>query len=297
MQGKEPHMIHEINAGGLSVQISERGAELMSVRLHGHEYLWQADPQYWPDRSPLLFPFVGRFTEGKYTVHQKEYHLPIHGFAKDSVFETAELSGNSITLRLRDSEESRKVYPFRFTLLVTYALGEQSLTTAYEVRSEDSGIMYFGIGGHPGLQVPMEEGLRFDDYVLEFGEKCLPARVGHTEACFLSGEDVSWPLENGTGLPLRHDLFDEDAIVLKNAADSVTLRSEKGSRAVTMRWRNLPYLGLWHAPRTEAPYLCIEPWTSLPSRQDIVEEFSCKSDLIRLEPGETFRAGWDMILK
>lgn len=27
-------------------------------------------------------------------------------------------------------------------------------------------------------------------------------------------------------------------------------------------------------PKTDAPYVCVEPWTSLPSRQDVVEELS-----------------------
>ena len=57
------------------------------------------------------------------------------------------------------------------------------------------------------------------------------------------------------------------------------------------------YIGFWHKPCTDAPYVCVEPWTSLPSRQDIVEEFSCKSDLIRLEEGGIFRTGWQMTLK
>ena len=28
--------------------------------------------------------------------------------------------------------------------------------------------MYFGLGGHPGFNVPLEAGLSFEDYCLEF---------------------------------------------------------------------------------------------------------------------------------
>ena len=290
-------MIYEISQKDLSVRVCSRGAELRSVRFRGHEYLWQGDPEFWPDRSPLLFPFVGRFTDGAYTVHGKEYRLPIHGFAKDSEFEAAETTGSSITLQLQDSRETLAVYPFRFTLLVTYALQEDTLSASYEVRNESGETMYFGIGGHPGFSLPLDEGLEFSDYYLEFGQEHLPCRIGHTESCFLSGTDTSFPLEHGRILPLRHDMFDDDAIVLKHMADTVCLRSDAGARSVTMHYPRMPYLGLWHAPKTAAPYICIEPWTSLPSRQDIVEEFSCKSDLIRLEEGGIFRTGWQMTLK
>lgn len=45
-------------------------------------------------------------------------------------------------------------------------------------------------------------------------------------------------------------------------------------------------------PKTDAPYLCIEPWRSLPSRQDVVEEFDCKSDLVHLAPGGEYQNCW-----
>ena len=28
--------------------------------------------------------------------------------------------------------------------------------------------MYFGVGGHPGFAVPLEKGLAFEDYCLQF---------------------------------------------------------------------------------------------------------------------------------
>ena len=37
--------------------------------------------------------------------------------------------------------------------------------------------MYFGIGGHPEFNIPMEEGLSFEDYELEFSRACEPQRI------------------------------------------------------------------------------------------------------------------------
>lgn len=285
-----------ISCGDLDITIAAYGAELRSVRYQGCEYLWQADPAYWDGQSPLLFPYVGRFTDGKYTLRGKEYALPIHGFAKDSVFEAVPLGKSSIRFELRDSEETVRVYPCPFRLAVTYEARENALSVTYEVTNPGDEILYFGIGGHPAINVPLEDGRNFEEYYLEFGAPAKPDRVGHTDACFQSGIDAPYPLEGGTRLPLHHDLFDRDAIVLRNAADTVTLKCDGSSRSVTMRYPGLPYLGLWHMPKTDAPYVCIEPWSSLPSRQDIVEEFTCKSDLIRLPAGQTYRTGWEMSL-
>ena len=287
---------HKITQGDLTVCIDEKGAELRSICYKGCEYLWQADPAYWDGQSPLLFPYVGRFTDGKYVLDGRFYELPIHGFAKDSLFEVQEEQANCITFLLCDSSTTRSVYPYSFQLFVTYHADNAALSVTYHVVNKSDSIMYFGIGGHPALRVPLEDGLAFEDYYLSFSKPHLPTRIGHTPSCFLSGEDHNFQLKNGTDLPLRHDLFDEDAIVLKNTADTVTLKSDSGTRSVTMCYPSLPYLGIWHMPKTDAPYVCIEPWSSLPSRQDIIEDFSCKSDLIRLPAQESYRTGWKLLL-
>ena len=154
--------------------------------------------------------------------------------------------------------------------------------------------MLFGIGGHPGFNVPLEEGLRFEDYVLEFGNPAHPTRVGFTEDCHLNGQDELYALEEERRIPLQHNLFDQDAIVLKNMDRCVTLRSDKGTRAVKVRFPQYTHLGFWHMPHTTAPYVCIEPWSSLPSRYGVVEDLSQQSDLVRLEAGKIYENQWSI---
>lgn len=278
----------------LTVIISSYGAEMQSIKYEDREYLWQGDPRYWEEHSPVLFPFVGRFTNGQYTLHGTSYPMTIHGFAKLSEFCMESQTSNSITLRLKDSPDTYRIYPFHFIFDVTYTVTDDQILITYHVKNESDETMYFGIGGHPGFKVPLDDGLKFQDYYLEFSQEHTPSRVGHTPACFLSGIDTDYPLEKGCKLLLHHDMFDDDAIVLKNMADSVTLKSDKGTRSLTVSYPDLPYLGLWHAPKTEAPYICIEPWSSLPSRQDIIEEFQYKSDLIRLKPFGNYKAQWEI---
>ena len=154
--------------------------------------------------------------------------------------------------------------------------------------------MAFGYGGHPGFFVPLEEGLAFEDYCLDFGESCQPLQVGMSDACFIQGPDTPYPLTENRYLPLTHDLFDRDAIILKNTPSVVTLRSRKGRRGVTVSYPGMPYLGIWHKPKAAAPYVCLEPWVSLPGRQDVIEDFGEKPDLVRLAPGEVYENRWSI---
>ena len=290
-------MEYKLSNGKIHLIVSSYGAELQSVKKDNIEYLWDGNEEYWPDRAPVLFPFVGRFTEGKYTLNGKTFEMDIHGFAKQSDFQLVEQKQDKLILELRDSKKTIACYPFCFKFNVEYHLKENVIDIRFVVENCSEETMYFGIGGHPGFRVPLEKELSFSDYMLEFGGESRPERVGHTDQCFLSGKDEEFVLEDGKILRLEHSLFDEDAIVLRNMSDEVTLRSNKGKRKVTVKYPDCRYLGIWHAPKTKAGYVCIEPWTSIPSRQDIIEEFRYKSDLIRLNPDETYVNQWSISIE
>jgi galactose mutarotase-like enzyme len=50
----------------------------------------------------------------------------------------------------------------------------------------------------------------------------------------------------------------------------------------------MKFVGLWHAPKTEAPYMCIEPWTSVPALDNVVDDFETKLEMNRLAPGASY---------
>lgn len=290
-------MNYQIANDYISLTVSDMGAEMQSIIKDGKEYLWNGDEKYWNERSPLLFPYVGRFTNGKYLLNGTEYQMDIHGFARKLPYTVVEKNDRALVFELQDDPDTYKMYPYHFQLQVEYELVDATIKITYRVRNLSDDRMYFGIGGHPGFALPFDDGLDFSDYRLEFSGISFPTRVGHTEACFLSGVNQHFPLKDNKFLELSHDMFDDDAIVLQNMSDEVTLKSDKGSRQVTVSYPDLPYLGLWHAPKTEAPYICIEPWTSLPSRQDVIEEFRYKYDLVRVDEGEEYKNSWSITVE
>lgn len=289
-------MNYTIKNEKLAVTVSDQGAELQSIKgADGTEYLWQADPQVWAGKAPNLFPYIARMTGEKYTVYGKQYHMKIHGFVMYRTLMMEKQTADSITFRLDSDEETRVQYPFEFTYRITYALEENTLVTTISVENRDSKRMFFGVGGHPGFRVPLEDGLAFEDYVLEFSAESQPYRVGFCDTCFLTGQDEYYPLKDGKQIALQHDLFDHDAIVLKHMPKTVKLYSEKGTHSVTVSYPDFAYLGFWHMPRREAPYVCIEPWSSLPSRENVIEDLEHQSDLLRLEAGKTYENVWKIM--
>lgn len=279
----------------LTVTADTSGAELMSILVaDGTEYLWQGDPTYWKDRSLTLFPYVARLTEGRYRLDGNEYEMAIHGLAPYTEFRLAEQTRQSMTFEMTDTAETRKSYPRSFRFTVTYRLEGKTLVIAYGVENTDARALYFGLGGHPGFRVPLAQGKTFGDYRLRFGEVTPAKRIGFDAACFRTGHDEQFPLENGTVLKLGHGLFDDDAIVLRDMARTVTLETDGDPHTVTANFPQMPYLGLWHMPKTDAPYVCIEPWCSLPSSAGEETVFEEREDLIRVEPHGSYLNEWTL---
>ena len=126
-------MLHTIHNDVMTVTIDELGAQLMSITAaDGTEYLWSG----------------------------KEYEMTRHGFAKRTAFSPADQGRANLTLRMTDTPESRESYPFSFRFDVSYVLEGDTLAVVYAVENRGHETMYFGIGGHPGFRVPLEEGLR-----------------------------------------------------------------------------------------------------------------------------------------
>lgn len=277
----------------LSVEVSLMGAELQSIKSADEvEYLWQGDPQYWASRASVVFPWAGRLLNGQHRHNGKLYEMGIHGFARKQPFVCTAQTQTAVTLTLEANAETKAQYPFLFRFSITYALEESTLKVTYQVKNTGSETMYFAWGGHPGFNVPLVEGETMGDYEIEFSQECRPDRVVFSKTNLLVEGTRPYPLQEGKRLQLAHELFDDDAIFLANVAKSVTMKSCVSGRGVTVSYPDLNYLGLWHAPKTDAPYVCIEPWSSLPGREGVVEDFACRGDVLYAVPGETKQTTW-----
>lgn len=273
----------------LSVAIDETGGKLQSLRgkQEDLEYLWQK-------RMPNLFPFVGRLYEKTYTLNGKPYPMEMHGFLSSAEMAVEARDGQSCCLLLTDTEATRACYPFAFALRLKYSLRGHTLQIGVQVENRSRETLYCGIGGHPGFYVPMEEGLAFEDYELTFSRDCAPSLVEFSDSILCTGRRTPYPLVEQRRLPLRHELFSLDAVVLADTPRSVTLSSPKGRHGVCVDCPDMPYLGFWQPNHDDPQFLCIEPWSVLPGRQDTVEELSRMPDMAQVPAGGEYHNNWSI---
>ncbi len=303
--GRTPVMIrrtmnYTISNDQIEVTVSDVGAELMSIKSlkDGTEFLWQGDPAFWAGRAYNLFPICGRLAEGKYTFRGETYEMNLHGFVRKSTLDATVLARDKIDFGLRSDERTKAMYPFDFEYHICYSLVGSTVKMEISVINHTDSTMPFALGGHPGFNVPLAGAGAFEDWRLEFCPECEPVHVVFSDACLTTEERKPFPLEDGKILRLRHDLFDHDAVVLTGTSHRVSLKSDLSPHSVTVEVPDaMKYLGIWHAPKKEAPYVCIEPWTSLPAYDGRVDDLETKEDMFELSPLASYELIWTITVE
>ena len=193
-----------------------KGAELQQVTgVHsGTEFLWSGDPKFWGKYSPILFPIVGSLKNNTYEFNGETYELPRHGFARDLEFEFTYINSNELLFTLSHNSETLKVYPFEFKLGLRYKIFGASLCCTYEVTNPANTELLFSIGGHPAFAAPLNKEGVYTDYYLQFNQDD-ELNYHHIEDNLISVQTSTIKLQDKK-LPLKHELFYEDALVFKN---------------------------------------------------------------------------------
>lgn len=178
---------------------------------------------------PILFPICGRLTDGKYDLFGKTYELDIHGVARALAWEfvsTDVKDGASLTIRLDSNEETKKKYPFDFSVEYTYTLKGDKLTVTQKFKNLSNEVMPFSSGVHP--------------YFNALREKCTA----------LMGE--------------RKFSFDKepDFVVDDITSKTVTLDTGLGHSVKVVADEN--YNAYVFFSPEDAKYACAEPWSAAP---------------------------------
>ncbi len=267
----------------MTVAIQELGAEMQSVTAaNGAEYLWHGDPAWWSGRAPVLFPVCGRLPGGKYRLNGKEYELEIHGFARKMEFAVESASDTEAVFFIRDTEETRAMYPFAFEFRVKYALQDETIAITYTINNTDDKTLYASVGSHEAYACP--EGLSAYDAAFEKEEPMNSYIVdgGVQHETFA----VDAP---GGVIQLKDEYFVPDALIFRDLeSKTVELRNRETGRGVRVWYPDAESLLIWTKPG--APYVCIEPWCGFPTWFDFKGEFPEKLGLRHIEAGGSYVA-------
>ncbi len=288
-------MNYQISNHFLTVTVSSHGAEIQSVRDQNtnREYMWQADPTIWGRHAPVLFPFVGRLKNDQYTYQGKVYHMGQHGFARDLEFELERQEKEALVFLLKDSPETFKNYPFHFEFRVTYRLLNNLVQVKFNVKNLTDHEMIFGVGGHPGFNVPLEDGLKKEDYYFSFLPSTSRIQVP------LKAPYVDWPNRSLAAtdslISLSDHLFKNDALIFELSGETkISLRTEKSDYHINVWIPEAPFVGVWSQYPKTGPYVCIEPWWGLADLWQHDGNLETKRGMNHLDAGQDFETRFSM---
>lgn len=282
----------ELKNEQISIVVAEMGAELQSIKdAAGREYLWQGDPNFWPRRSPILFPLVCSVENDTYRVEGKEYHLPRHGFARDMKFTLISQTDDKVTMALHESEETLKNYPFRFNLAITYRIDGNKLHVIWHVENTDTKELHFQIGGHPAFNMP---GGKTEGLIKLDNEEPMDVLKSYADG---SHDMVEIPLEADMGiLELNNEFWRSDSVKIhKCQTHRALLLDANGEPAVTVDYKT-PVCAFWSPYDKHAPFVCIEPWYGIGDPRGYNGEFKDKPLMNHLLPGASFMSKYTITI-
>lgn len=270
----------------LIIAVNTHGAELSSIinKKENKEMLWQGDSQFWGRKSPVLFPVVGKYKNGKTTYEGKEYHSGQHGFARDSEFTLIEKTESKLSFELLSNEETLKQYPFRFRLVCSFELQNDKIIVGWNVENIDDKKICFSIGAHPAFY-------------------CEKSKT----VLSMNGENLKYNLINADGLytapkydvesnfVLHDNVFDNDALIIENSEVNEISLIDNDKKYLTVKF-DAPLFGIWSPTKKNAPFVCIEPWFGRCDAEDFNGDITEREWSNSLEIGETWYKEYEIII-
>ncbi len=279
-------MIYHLENEFLKIAVDTHGAELSSIfnKKDNKEMLWHGDSAFWGRKSPVLFPVVGKYKNGKTTYNGKEYFLGQHGFARDSEFTLIEKTDNKLSFELTSNEDTLTKYPFKFRLICSFEIQDDKIIAGWKVENTDDKTIYFSIGAHPAFYCTK-------------GETMLT----------MNGKNIKYSLVNSDGLytPKKYDVqssfvlhdsvFDNDALIIENSNVTEVSLVDNDKNYLTIRF-DAPLFGIWSPTKKNAPFVCIEPWYGRCDGEDFNGDITEREWGNSLDIGETWYKEYEIII-
>lgn len=281
----------------LSVEIAEHGAELTRIfnKKTQEEVLWEADAKYWKRHAPVLFPNVGKTYKNTVKIKDVQYPTVQHGFARDHEFQCRYVDEKKAEFLLTSTDETKKVYPYDFQLIITYILDENRINVKWEVKNPSDETIYFTIGGHPAFRFGKPEEKK-EDYILRFpGKEKLSYVLIDLREEAVDPTAVSELKLKQECCPVTEQLFEKDALIFDHTQiEEVWLCRKNGTPYVGVKAKGFPSFGIWSVK--DAPFVCLEPWMGRCDNVGFDQELSQKENVNSVEAGESFEKEYQIII-
>lgn len=280
----------------IQIAVATLGAELQSIKKGDKEYLWQGDPEFWSRRAPVLFPIVGAIWDGQYRTEGEIFEMGKHGFARDTEFEILKESDKELCFQLMEDNESLRMYPYHFTLTISYTLDQNRVIVKWRVKNEDTCEIHFQIGGHPAFNLPeYKKDAPWKGKIKLDNKGEVSSITVADQGCVLL-DRVIRPTKDGV-MEFTQKTFDPDAVIFDHSQiRKVTILDGKEKPYLSVSF-DCPNVGIWSPTGKKAPFLCIEPWFGLHDHVHYTGKFKDKPSMNHLLPGAIFEGGYTITVE
>lgn len=271
--------LYRWNCGPSSFLVDpERGARLMNWNIRMSDGHFR-DVIHWPENAdwnafgtvrggnPILFPFSARtFHKGQIGQWQDAEGvvrpMPIHGFARDGLFEVTHTTDFGFTAELRPDEKAREAYPFDYTFSVRYEFSDLGLKVYLTLNNHGDKPILWSAGHHFYFALPWHEELTRDHYTFDVPAKCFTQAPDGS----LRPVEKGWETDCSFGNPAN-----SDRIYTKLKDNLTTFGPKGGEEKIGVRilddsdtysaWNTFVF---W-TEANDSPFYCIEPWMGPPN--------------------------------
>ena len=258
----------------LKFSASVLGAEPKSLVTGKREWLVQPENEDGTGFSPVLFPIIGNLPDDKHVVDGKTYPMPMHGFAKNSVFDVAEKTDSSISFVLNSDDEIMKMYPYKFKFSVTYSVEDNRLITEYRVVNDGDSRMHYAIGSHTGFCLNTDK----ENYTMIFERN-----MENREDVSLYNACDEFKFEDNR-LDIKDVFFENGCVVIgTNKSKTWQFVNKTDNSIISYTSDDFPYLTLWSIPGQ--PFICLESWSFISCHFCKGESFSELPEICTLDAG------------
>ena len=279
-------MLYFLENDVLKIAVDTHGAALSSIfnKAENKEMLWQGDPEFWGRKSPVLFPVVGKYKDGKTTFNGKEYSLGQHGFARDSEFTLIEETKTRLAFQLMSNEETLTKYPFEFRLICSFELKNNKIIVGWYIENIDDKKIYFSIGAHPAFYCEKSK------TVLSMNDENLKYNLINSDGLYTKPK---YDVDNT--FVLHDNVFDNDALIIENSDVTKVSLIDNDKEYLTVKF-DAKVFGIWSPAKKNAPFVCIEPWYGRCDAEDFNGDITKREWSNSLEVNDNWYKEYEIII-
>ena len=263
------------------LEVSLKAAEMHSLidKRSNKEWLWQGDPAYWAGRNPTLFPIVGSTHDKLLHIEGKMYPIGNHGFLRHAVFDCVEQSEQHITLSYQSTAETLVQYPYAFRFEIEYRLHLKGVDIFYRIFNRSEMLMPYNFGLHPAFLTTNNGVDGTIDIEFTAKEKDLP------QAILVDGDK---PL-----LKFSDVFFETTPTLVLNQVNSPYVRLKDAGESVLISVLGYRWLAFWK--KSNARFICIEPWYGHDDFTPFEGEFKDREGTMFLDPHRSFTTTYQIL--